>query len=179
MTNPSSDKATLMLMSGELDKAIVAFEVAAGLSAMGMEVNMWFVLYGVNCLKKPTGLFSRRKWVFQSKASPGRVPETDVFMQRMVKLLNHDGADHLPLSQLNYFGIGPRILNYIMRKKGIPGLHKLIGNAVELGVKFKICQTCIDALAIDVERDLIVEAHVLGVSSYAMDVKTSHFNAVY
>ncbi|HEY9052852.1 MAG TPA: DsrE/DsrF/DrsH-like family protein [Gammaproteobacteria bacterium] len=179
MSKATSDKATLMLMSGELDKALVAFEVATGFAAMGMDVNMWFVLYGVNCIKKPTGIFSLKKWISRQKPSAGRVPETDVFLQRMVKIVNHDGAEHLPLSQLNYLGLGPRILNYILRKKGIPELRKLIDNAVELGVQFKICQICVDAFAIDIEQDLIVDAKVLGVSSYVMDAKAAHFNAVY
>jgi peroxiredoxin family protein len=44
-------KATVMLVSGELDKAVLVFEIAVGMQAMDTEVKMWFVLYGVNCLK--------------------------------------------------------------------------------------------------------------------------------
>lgn len=179
MTEAASDKATLMLMSDELDKAIVAFEVATGFTVMGMNLNAWFVLYGVNSIKKPTGIFSLRKWMLRQKQSSGRAAETDVFLQRMVKLVNHDGAEDIPLSQLNYLGFGSRILNYILRKKGISELRKLIDNAVKLGMQFRIRQISVDACAIDVEQDLIVDVKVLGVSSYVMDAKTDHFNVVY
>ena len=174
------NKATILLVSGELDKAIIAFEIATGMAAMGTEVNMWFVLYGVNCLKKPRSLFSLSKW-FPKKAAAGagRNPDTDVFSQNIIRVLNHDGANRLPLSQLNYFGAGPRILNGIMKKKGMADVQTLIKGAEDLGVKFKICQICIDALALNIEEDLIVKADVLGVSTYALEAKTAHYNAIF
>ena len=177
---PDKDSiATLMLMSGELDKAIVAFEIACAMAAMGMKVNMWFVLYGVNAIKKPAGIFSCRKWCLSKNKSSGRNTATDVALQRVVKVLNHDGYSQLPLSQLNYFGLGPYILNFIMKKKGVPTLQKMIEDAHDLGVVFKICQPCIDILALDAEKDLLIKAEVLGASSYVMDVRSSHYNAVF
>lgn len=174
------NKATIMLVSGELDKAILAFEVAAGMAAMGSEVNMWFVLYGVNCLKKPRSFFSFNKWFpKKAKGGAGRNPDTDIFSQNIVRILNHEGTNNIPLSQLNYFGIGPFILNRIMKKKGIASLQKLIMDSEALGVKFRICQICIDSLAINVEDDLIVNAEVLGVSTYALEIKAAHYNAVF
>lgn len=123
MTQTESDKnqATILLVSGEMDKAILAFEIAAAMAAMGTKVNMWFVLYGVNCIKKPRGLFSFRKWFpKKTKAGLGRNPDTDSSLQKIIKVLNHDGANKIPLSQLNYFGAGPLILNSVMKKKVLP-----------------------------------------------------------
>ena len=175
-----NNKVSIMLVSGEMDKAILAFEVAAGFAALGMTVEMWFVLYGVNCLKKPRHRFSPFKWLRPSKSSsPGRKIESDTFLQNIVRGLNHDGAEQLPLSQLNYLGLGPVILQKIMKKKGMASLRQLILDAEELGVEFKICQICIDALAIDMDNDLIVNAKMAGVSEYAKSVKLCHYNAVY
>ena len=177
---PDPNKATILLVSGELDKAILAFEIAAGMAAMGTEVNMWFVLYGVNCLKKPRSLFSFRKWFPEAtKAGFGRNPDTDIALQNLVRVLNYDGSNKIPLSQLNYFGAGPAILNKIMKKKGIPSLHTLINETETLGVKFRICQICIDALALNIEQDLIVKAEVLGVSTYALETRAAHYNGVF
>jgi len=39
--NTDPNKATILLVSGELDKTILAFEIAASMVAMGTEVNMW------------------------------------------------------------------------------------------------------------------------------------------
>lgn len=175
-----TNKGTLMLVSGDLDKALVAFEIATGFAAMGMEINMWFTLYGVNCIKKPRGLFSLSRW-FRRNNSPvciGRKKESDHYLQQVLGILNHDGAGHLPLSQLNLFGMGPKVFNKLLKQKNIPDLSGFIKLAEELNIKFKICQVCVDVMALDVEEDLVVKAEVLGVSSYAMDSRTSHYNVV-
>lgn len=169
-------KGVILLVSGELDKAIVAFEIAAGFQAMGMQMNMWFVLYGANCLHKPRSIFSPSKWFGRLHPGVGRVPETDVALQHVVRGLNHDGASHLPLSQLNFGGLGPRIVRHIMRRKGIMQLEDLILSARDLGVRFTICQICIDAMAVSVPDDLIVEVEVKGVSAYYVDVTNADYN---
>jgi len=43
-------KGTILLVSGSLDHALLAFEIAVGMQAMGIQINMWFVLQGVNLL---------------------------------------------------------------------------------------------------------------------------------
>jgi peroxiredoxin family protein len=179
VTEGDKKMATILLVSGELDKAIVALEVACAMAAMGKQVNMWFVLYGINVIKKPASIFSSSKWKLSKNRSPGRTPETDVTLQRMIRIVNHDGADNLPLSQCNFFGLGPRILRFVMQKKGSPAIYKLLEDAKDLGVVFKICQPCVDVLALDVERDLLINAEVSGVSTYVLDTDASHYNAVF
>jgi len=172
-------KSTIMLVSGELDKALLAFDIAIGHAAMGCEVTMWFTLYGVNCLKKPRSIFSPDKWLPHHKnLGKGRNTRTDHFMQNVLRLLNRDGANNIPLSQLNFFGLGPKILTLIMRRKGIPTLDELITYATEMGIKFRICQICVDAMALNVEEDLVVPAEVLGVSTYTIDTNNAHYNVV-
>ncbi|MEI7841930.1 MAG: DsrE/DsrF/DrsH-like family protein [Gallionellaceae bacterium] len=169
-------KGTILLVSGELDKAILAFEVAAGFQAMGMQMSMWFVLYGANCLMKPRSVFSFSKWFGKLKGGPGRRTETDVPLQHVIRGLNHAGACNLPLSQLNYGGAGPMILRHVMKRKGLAQLETLIQNAQDLGVRFSICQVCVDAMGISSPDDLIVNAEVRGVSSYYLEVSVSSYN---
>ena len=184
-TNPpevsikTKKKGTILLVSGELDKAILAFEVAAGFQAMGMEISMWFVLYGANCLRKPRSLFSWDKWFGKLRGGPGRTPETDTALQRVVRGLNHDGACHLPLSQLNYWGVGPMIIRRIMRRKGMAQVEDLVFQARDLGVRFTICQICVDAMSFSVLDDLIVEAEVKGVSTYYLETAAADYNAIF
>ncbi len=172
-------KGTILLASGELDKAILAFEIAAGFQAMGMEMSMWFVLYGANCLRKPRSFFSLDKWFGKMRGGPGRTPETDVELQRVVRGLNHDGACNLPLSQLNYGGVGPMIFRHIMRRKGMAQVEDLVFLARDLGVRFTICQICVDAMAFSVPEDLIVESEVKGVSAYFLEVAAANYNVTF
>jgi len=177
--NDKSKHATVMLVSGELDKALLAFEIATGMAAMGVKVKMWFVLYGVNCLKKPRGFLSWRKW-FPGKRLEGfgRKASTDSPLQDLLRILNRDGATHIPLSQLNLFGLGPMVFHHLMVKKGMPLLETLIQDAADLGVEFCICQICVDAMSINIEEDLVVKAKVVGVSTYVMHTKESYYNSI-
>lgn len=182
-TTPASpQKGTILLVSGDLDKALLAFEMAAGMQAMGMQINMWFVLYGVNCIKKPRSYFSLSRWLpfltSNNTKGAGRNTETDSSLQTLLKMVNHDGARHIPLSQLNFFGLGPMLLNGIIKRKGMASLEQLIEAAQTLGVKFKICQICVDAMACNTEADLVVNAEVSGISRYALEVQESHYNSV-
>ena len=171
-------KGTIMLVSGDLDKALAAFEIATGFQSMGMDMSMWFVFYGANCLLKPRSRLSPKKWFGRLRGGPGRKPDTDVALQRIVRGLNPAGACHLPLSQLNFAGIGPHIIRRILRRKGIAQLDQLIYAARDLGVRFTLCQTCVDAMAIAVPDDLIVTAAVDGVSAYYLECAAADYNCV-
>jgi peroxiredoxin family protein len=169
-----------MLQSGSLDSALVAFEIALGMQAMGTQMTMWFALYGVNSIKKPRSYFSLGRWLSFGRlpGGAGRNTKTDTIWQRALLMLNHDGAKHLPLSQLNFLGAGPWLFSKIMNKKGMASLSYMIESAEQLGVQFRICQTCADAMACDVDHDFVVKVEVGGVSRYTLDVKESHYNAV-
>lgn len=175
---PARKKGTIMLVSGEYDKALLAFEIATGFQSMGMDIEMWFVIYGVNCLRKPQSRFSLNKWFGKLKSGQGRQTHTDHALQYFIRGLNPEGANHIPTSQLNFGGLGPAIFRAIMRRKGMAQLEAMILNAEELGIKFNICQVCVDAMAYSVPDDLIVKAEVKGVSSYYMDVSKSDYDVI-
>jgi peroxiredoxin family protein len=45
-------KATIVVFSGELDKAYAAFIIASGAATAGMDVTLFFTFWGLNLLKK-------------------------------------------------------------------------------------------------------------------------------
>ena len=171
------NKATILLQSGDLDKALCAFIFANGYAALGIQVKMWFMIWGYNCLKKRKSLFS----FFRSNQDPVkeggyRVLETDNFLQPMVEILNRGGVHHLPMSRLNLMGLGPRLFNRMLKRKSIMGLEELIKSAVDLGVKFKMCQICFDALGVSVDDLIVPSVEVKGVADYAKDTMEAHVN---
>jgi peroxiredoxin family protein len=170
-------KATILLQSGDLDKALCAFIFANGYASLGIEVKMWFMLWGYNCLKKRRSIFS----VFNRRTDPVResayrVLETDNILQPMVEMLNRGGVQHLPMSKLNLMGIGPFLFDKMLKKKSIMGLEELIRSADELGVKFKMCQICFDAMGISVDDLIVPNVEVKGVAEYAKDTMEAHVN---
>ncbi len=170
-------KVTILLHSGELDKALSAFIFANGFASLGSNVTMWFMLWGYNCLKKRRSLFALRRKPDPARESAYRAIETDNMLQPMVELLNRGGARHLPLSRLNLLGLGPWLLDKMLKKTGIMALEELIKSAEDLGVKFKMCQICFDAMGNSVD-DLIVtrNVEVKGVAEYAKDTMEAHVN---
>ena len=170
-------KVTILLQSGDLDKALCAFIFANGYAALGIDVTMWFMIWGYNCLKKRKGIFSVfSKRIDAAKEGNYRVLESDNILQPMVEMLNRGGVHHLPMSRLNLMGIGPRLFNIMLRKKSIMGLEELIRSADDLGVKFKMCQICFDALGISVDDLIVPNVEVAGVASYARDTMEAHVN---
>jgi peroxiredoxin family protein len=169
-------KVTIMLESGELDKALSAFVIANGYASLGMEVTMWFMMWGHNCLRKRRSLFAPRRRLDADKEGAYRTLETDTLLQPLVGLLNRGGAGHLPLSMLNLLGIGPALLKRLFTKKGVMSLEELIQSAHELGVEFKACQICFDALGHSVEDLIVPGVKVSGVAEYARDSMESRVN---
>jgi len=171
-------KATILLHSGDLDKALAAFIFANGYAAMGIEVTMWFMIWGYNCLKKRKSLLSvfRRRKYDPVKEGAYRVLETDNVLQPMIEMLNRGGVHHIPLSRLNLMGIGPFLFNKMLKKKSIMGLEELIKSADELGVRFKMCQICFDALGNSVDDLTVPNVEVKGVAEYAKDTMEAHVN---
>lgn len=168
-----------MLLSGEQDKALAAFMIATGFAAMGVEVSMWFTLWGANCLRRRHGPFHgwfRRKGRREAEV---RRMDNDTILQNMVDMLNRGGAASQPLSRLNLFGLGPVIFNALLKRKSVANLESLIHMAEELGIRFTICQVCVDALALDPD-DLIVTQPVAvnGAAAYMKDAMSSQYNTV-
>lgn len=169
-------KGTILLLSGEMDRALAAFIIATGFAALGVEMKMWFMIWGHNCLKKKRGIFSFRRKHDPLKESSYRDMQTDNIFQDAVEMFNRGGADNLPLSQLNLMGLGPMIFNKMLKKKNIPTLEELIKNADDLGVKFIMCQICFDAMGLSVDDLIVPNVEVKGVSAYMKDTMESHVN---
>jgi len=52
----STAKKTIIMFSGDLDKAMAGFIIATGAAAMGDEVTMFFTFWGLNILRKPENI---------------------------------------------------------------------------------------------------------------------------
>lgn len=153
--NPScninqSDKngATLVVFSGDLDKAIASFIIATGAASMGKEVTMFFTFWGLNILKR--------------KDKPNVSKDT---MEKMFDIMLPSHTDKLPLSQMNMAGMGPKMINQIMKKHNVDDLDTLIKNAMDMGVKVVACTMSMDLMGIKSE-EFIDGVDLGGVASY-------------
>ena len=161
MTISSSDKGsvTIVLFSGELDKAIAAFVIATSAASMGKEVNIFFTFWGLNVIKKEGGLLKGQNW-----------------MQKMLNLMNRGHAKKLALSKMNMAGMGPMMLKIMMSQKRVPSLREFIDMGTQLGVKFFPCEMSMTVMGLKKE-DFIDECEdVIGAISYLSKANESNVN---
>ena len=147
---PSVDKngATLVVFSGDFDKAIAAFIIATGAASMGKKVTMFFTFWGLNILKK--------------KDRP-KVDKNSIEKMFDVMLPSHPGK--LPLSQMNMMGMGPTMIKQIMKKHNVDDLEALMKNAIDMGVKVVACSMSMDLMGIK-NQEFIEGVEIGGVASY-------------
>ncbi len=171
--------ATILIYSTDMDKVLFALIIATGFRAMGVNVKLWFTMWGANCLKRRRSLWHlwRHRHNPESNTRYRRV-ETDTLLQAMVEIMNRGGPGHLPLSRLHLFGLGPMIFKRILKKKNIPSIEEFIYTARDMDIPFIICQICTDALALDINDLIIDEVEVKGVSQYMKDAMDAHYNIV-
>jgi NADPH-dependent 2,4-dienoyl-CoA reductase/sulfur reductase-like enzyme/peroxiredoxin family protein/rhodanese-related sulfurtransferase/TusA-related sulfurtransferase len=139
---------TMVVFSGDLDKAIAAFIIANGAAAMGKKVNMFFTFWGLNILRR---------------SDPPAVDKKTV--ERALGAMMPRGADELTLSKLHMAGLGTSMIKSIMKEKNIAALPVLIETAKQNGVRLMACQMTMDLVGIRRE-ELIDGVEVAGVASF-------------
>ena len=141
------DQVALVVFSEELDRAMAAFIIATGAAAMGQHVTMFFTFWGLNILRKQN-LYANKDW-----------------MSRMMTLMAPSGAKHLPLSRMNFWGIGTKMMNKKMQEKNVTTLEDLIKIAQDLGVTLVACEMTRDLMNIQNE-ELIANVESGGVGAF-------------
>lgn len=145
----AEDAVTIVVFSGELDRALAAFNIANTAASMGMRVNMFFTFWGLAVVSK--GSLERGK-----KSLP----------QWMLNMMRRGGAGHLKLSQMDMFGGGRKMMKSLMKKFKMPTLEEMIGLAREQGVRFLACTTSMALMGLE-ESDLIDEVdEFVGAATY-------------
>lgn len=149
-----SDRATLVVFSGELDRVMAAFIIATGAAAMGMDVAMFFTFWGLPILKKTT--------VWAGKSLP----------EKLLATMLPTGPEHAGTSKLHMLGLGPLLLKKIMRQHHVETLPALMTLAQEMGVRLIACQMSMDIMGITRE-ELLEGLAYGGVATYLADADDS------
>ena len=139
---------TMVLFSGDFDKAFAAFIIANGAIAMGKEVTMFVTFWGLDAIKKPAFSTSGRG-----------------FLEKMVLAMRPKGPNKLATSKMNFAGIGPKLFRYMMKKKNVEQLQSMIEMAQEFGVRIVACQMSMDVMGMKKE-DLLDGVEVGGVALF-------------
>lgn len=116
------NKLSMVVFSGDLDKALASFIIATGAAAMGMEVMMFFTFWGTPLLRDPKAQTSGKD--LMGTMFGGMLPK---------------GAPEAKLSKMNFAGLGTKMMQGLMAKKNVASLPQMIDLASEMGIKICIC----------------------------------------
>lgn len=152
------DNKTMVVFSGDLDKAIASFIIANGAASMGKKVTMFFTFWGLNILRKPDKV----------KVKKG-------FIDHMFGRMMPRGSKKLKLSKMNMLGMGGRMIRMVMKNKKISSLEELIEAAIQSGIEIVACQMSMDVMGLKKE-ELIDGVKIGGVGYYLGEAEDSNVN---
>ena len=112
------EKMTIVVFSGDLDKALAAFILATTGASMGMDVSMFFTFWGLNILKKNEG-----------------APSGKGFMKKDAQFLNRGGYEELEAFQVPYVRPGDVDDETVHERKPLPSIDEFITDGEGHGSK--------------------------------------------
>lgn len=153
------DKVSIVVFSGDLDRVLAGFVIATGAAGMGMQVDMFFTFWGLTALKKSTDLSDKS------------------LFQKAMGMMTPASSEGLPVSRMNYFGAGAKMLRAMMKQQNVQSLEEFIQLARDLGVTFISCEMSQNVMGIR-DEELIDDIEHGGVATFlasALQSRSSFF----
>src|SRR5690625_5317574 len=91
-------KTTIVLFSGDYDKAMAAYIIANGAAAYDHDVTIFHTFWGLNALRKEEN-----------------IPVKKSFMEKMFGRFMLRGSDKMGLSKMNFGGVGQKMIKKVMK----------------------------------------------------------------
>jgi len=151
-------KTTIVLFSGEYDKAMAAYIIANGAAAYDHEVTIFHTFWGLNALRKDEDIIVEKS-----------------FIEKMFGKMMPKGADKMGLSKMNFAGMGPKMIKDVIKKHNALELPQLIEMAQEQDVKLVACTMTMDLLGLK-EEELLDNIEYAGVAAYLADAEVGNVN---
>ncbi|MCK8486805.1 FAD-dependent oxidoreductase [Paenibacillus sp. MBLB2552] len=150
--------STMIVFSGDLDKAIASFIIANGAAASGKKVTLFFTFWGLNILRKSE-----------------KVLVAKTFIGRMFGAMMPRGTRKLSLSRMNMLGMGAKMIRGVMISNNVSSLEELMTSAIHQGVEIVACQMSMDLMGIR-QEELIDGVKIGGVGYYLGKADQSGIN---
>lgn len=154
----STKRTTIVLFSGDYDKAMAAYIIANGAAAYDHEVTIFHTFWGINALRKQ-----------------GHIEAKKGFLEKMFGWMMPRGAEKLGLSKMQMAGFGPKMIKHVMKKHNALTLTQLIELAQEQNVKLVSCTMTMDLLGLQRE-ELLDDVQFAGVAAYLGDAEQGNVN---
>ena len=153
------NSTSLVIFSGDFDKVFAALVIANGALAMGNSVSIFFTFWGLNVL---------RKCNYKTRSKKG-------IIEKCFGLMMPKGVSKLKLSNMNFFGLGRKMINKVMKTKNIESLESLLEQYIENGGEITACTMSMDVMGIK-KDELIENIEYGGVATYMENANKANHN---
>ena len=154
----STKRTTIVLFSGDYDKAMAAYIIANGAAAYDHEVTIFHTFWGINALRKQESLQVKKG-----------------ILEKMFGWMMPRGAEKLGLSKMQMAGFGPQMIKHVMKKHNALTLTQLMELAQEQNIKLVSCTMTMDLLGLQ-QEELLDGVEYGGVAAYLGDAEQGNVN---
>jgi peroxiredoxin family protein len=147
---------SLLLFSGEYDKALAALILANTARTMDIDVSIFFAFWGLSLVRDPEKLKLADKSLYE----------------KMFGIMTPKGPEDLPLSKMNFAGIGKKMLIEMMEDDNTPPLTAFLKGAMNKNVRFCGCKLSMEIMGL-MEEEMIPELQIIEAKDYLADAMES------
>jgi peroxiredoxin family protein len=144
------------MFSGEYDKALAGLVLANSGRELGLDVTMFFAFWGLFIIRDP------EKMTLEDKSA----------YEKMFQVVTPKGPEALPLSRMNFSGLGKKMLLEMMEDEKAPKLIDFLNGARKKGVKFYACKLSVDIMGFK-DEELLPEVEIIEAKDYLKDALES------
>ncbi|NLY47234.1 MAG: sulfide reductase [Tissierella sp.] len=149
-------KMSILMFSGDFDKALAAFILANSAREINVEVTMFFAFWGLMLVRDPNELSDEDKTLWE----------------KMFANMTPKGIQDLPLSKMNFAGIGKKMLLEMMDDSDTPPIDAFLKGAINKGVTMKACKLSCEVMGFS-DKELLDKVEIVTAEDYLRDALES------
>ncbi|MFD1177597.1 DsrE/DsrF/DrsH-like family protein [Paenibacillus puldeungensis] len=151
-----SKRMNLLMFSGDYDKAMAGLILANTAREIDVEVTMFFAFWGLFLVRDPDKMTLDDKSLYE----------------KIMSLMTPKGPEELPLSKMNFSGLGKLMLTEMIEDNEAPKLIHFLKGAQKKNVKFYGCKLSVDIMGFKPE-EFIPELEIVDAKTYLRDALES------
>lgn len=156
MSNNRNSKMSILMFSGDFDKALAALILANSAKEINIDVTMFFAFWGLMLVRDPNSVPEGEKTTFE----------------KMFASMTPRYIEELPLSKMNFAGLGKKMLVEMMEDSETPTLSDFLNGALKKGVNMKACKLSCEVMGFG-EEELLGEVSIVTAEDYLVDALNS------
>lgn len=149
-------KMNLLMFSGEYDKAMAGLILANAAKEIGVDVTMFFAFWGLCLVRDPERMTLEDKTLYE----------------KMFAMMTPKGPDQLPMSRMNYAGLGKHMLEEMLKDDEAPQLIHFLKGARKKHIKFYACRLSVEVMGFK-QEELLPEVEIIDAKTYLKDALDS------